>query len=119
MLDRDAMAVPTKAADDVVAGHRLVAGDNVLDGAGEDVTIVGEASSEGRAIVENVLREALGAAELGGEGVDPGPEGKGFFLLGGEGEVLAFTYAVHCGRQEIGESPEPRFVPRWRRRRRI
>lgn len=49
------MAIPSESTGDVVAGHGLVPGDDVLDGSGEDVAIVREAGGEGRAVVEYVL----------------------------------------------------------------
>lgn len=59
-LDQEAMAVPAEAAKAV---HGLVAGDDVLDGTGEDVAIVGLGGGEGRAIVEDAhgirLRSSL------------------------------------------------------------
>lgn len=90
------MAVPAEAARDVVAGHGLVASDDVLDCAGEDVAVVREAGGEGRAVVEDVLRHVLGEGELGFEGIDSGPEFEnGVFLLW-ECEVLAFANFLHC-----------------------
>jgi len=59
VLDGEAVAIPAEAARDVMAGHGLVARDDVLDCAGEDVTVVREAGGEGRAIVEDVLRLVL------------------------------------------------------------
>ena len=62
------MAVPAEATVDPVAPHGLVAGDNVLYVAGQQVSMVGQAVGERGAVVEDVLR-------LGGAGVDGGQEG--------------------------------------------
>lgn len=67
------MTVPSEASGHVVAGHALVPRHNVLDGPGKDVAIVGEASGEGRAVVEDVLGQVFGALQLGLEGLDFGP----------------------------------------------
>ena len=48
----EAVAVPAGAAGDVFVLHAGVAGDDVFDGAGEDVSVVGEAGGEGGAVVE-------------------------------------------------------------------
>mmetsp|Transcript_6466 Transcript_6466/g.14027 ORF Transcript_6466/g.14027 Transcript_6466/m.14027 type:complete len:811 (-) Transcript_6466:137-2569(-) len=55
VLDGEAVAVPSRAAGDVVSGLAGVAGDDVLDGSGEDVSVVGEAGGEGRSVVEGEL----------------------------------------------------------------
>lgn len=55
------MAIPAETARHVVACHGLVASDDVLDGAGEDVTVVREAGGEGRAVVEDIFRARFGA----------------------------------------------------------
>lgn len=60
MLDREAVAVPAEAARDVVASHGLVARDDVLDGTGEDVAVVGQAGGKWGPIVEDVLGFVLG-----------------------------------------------------------
>lgn len=70
MLHGEAVAIPAEPPGDVVAGHRLVARDDVLDRTGENVAVVGEAGGERRAVVEDVLGEMLGAFELGFEGID-------------------------------------------------
>ena len=63
------MAVPAEAPLDAVAAHGLVAGDDVLDVAGEQVAVVGESVGEGRPVVEDEL--VLGRTLLDGsfEGV--------------------------------------------------
>ena len=69
-----------------------VVGDDVLDGADEDVAVVRESGGEQRTVVENVLRRVLGPFELSLEGLDLRPEAKDFLLMFKEGEVFAFTY---------------------------
>lgn len=54
--------------------HRLVAGDHVLDGAGEYVAVVGQDRGEGGPVVEDELLAALRAAELLVEGVELRPQ---------------------------------------------
>ena len=49
------MGVPTEATLDLVATLGLVAGDEVLGVAGEQVAVVGQAVGEGRAVVEDEL----------------------------------------------------------------
>ena len=53
------MAVPAEAPCHVVAAHGLVARDDVLDRAGQEVTVVRQARRERRAIIKHVLRTAL------------------------------------------------------------
>lgn len=91
------MTVPPEATSDVVTSHGLVACDDVLDGSGKDVAVVGQAGGEGWAVVEDVFGEVRGFGELGLESVDLGPEGEDGFFLGGEGEILAFANVVHGG----------------------
>ena len=55
VLDGEAVAVPPGPALDVLAGHDGVAGHDVLDGAGKDVAVMGQAGGEGRAVVEGEL----------------------------------------------------------------
>ena len=55
---------------------------------------MGLARREGRAIVEDVLGLALGAAELLLERVDRLPVLEDVLLLPGEGEVLAFNHVL-------------------------
>jgi hypothetical protein len=50
-----AVAVPAEAPVDPLAPHGLVAGDDVLDVAGQQVAVVGEPVGEGRAVVEDEL----------------------------------------------------------------
>ncbi|KAL7468630.1 hypothetical protein ACHAXS_008852 [Conticribra weissflogii] len=55
VLHGEAVAVPAGAARDVAVAHAGVAGDDVFDGAGEDVAVVGQAGGEGGAVVEGVF----------------------------------------------------------------
>ena len=68
-----AVGVPTEATLDLVAALGLVAGDEVLGVAGEQVAVVGQAVGEGRAVVEDELVFAVfagGAVRDGcGEGI--------------------------------------------------
>ena len=80
-----------------------VVGDDVLNGAGEDVAVVRESGGEQRTVIENVLRRVLGPFELSLEGLDLRPEAKDFLLMFKEGEVFAFTYFFHCGRGAMWE----------------
>jgi hypothetical protein len=61
-LGGQAVAVPAEAALDALAAHGLVAGDDVLDVAGQQVAVVRQAVGEGRAVVEDVLVVRLGRA---------------------------------------------------------
>ena len=58
-LDGEAVRVPAEAAFDIIPAHRLVARHDVLDRAGEEVSVVGQARGKGRAVVERVARLAL------------------------------------------------------------
>ena len=58
-LDRQAVGVPARDAGDLLALHRVVAADQVLDRAGEDVMDARTAVGRGRALVEH---ERLAAA---------------------------------------------------------
>ena len=71
-LGGQAVGVPAEAALDVLAAHRLVAGDDVLDVAGQQVAVVRQAVGEGRAVVED---ELVGAVDTGRALLDRGEEG--------------------------------------------
>lgn len=102
------MAVPAEAAGDVVAVHGLVAGDDILDGAGENVSVVRESGGERRAVVEDVFWEVLRALQLRLEGLDGGPESEDLLLLPGEREVLPLADIFHGERfgKRVGEFSE-------------
>lgn len=55
VFDGEAVTIPSGAAGDVMAGLAGVAGYDIFDGAGEDVTVVGKTGGEGWAVVEGVL----------------------------------------------------------------
>ena len=59
-----------------------------LDGAGEDVAVVGLARGEGRAVVEGKLGAPFGKAQRLLEGVDRLPVGQDGSLRLGKGELL-------------------------------
>ena len=80
------MAVPAEAASDMEAVHGLVPGDDVLDGAGEDVAVVRESGGERRTVVENVLRRVFGLVELSLEGLNLRPEAEDFLFVFREGK---------------------------------
>lgn len=96
------MTVPSEPARDVVAGHRLVPRDDILNGSGQDMAVVREAGGEGRTVVENVLGHVLGESQLSLEGFDFGPVLENLLLLLGEGEVLALAHLFHGGREAKG-----------------
>ena len=107
VLDGQAMAVPAEAARDVVAGGGLVARDDVLDGAGEDVAVVRQARGERRAVVEDVLGLALGAPQLRGERVQVLPQLQRLLLLPRERVLLALADVLH-GALQCGGTHTPK-----------
>ena len=88
LLDRDlhrqAVAVPAALALDVLAEHRLVAGEDVLEHAGEHVVRAGAAVRGRRALVEHELLGALAAADRLAEDVALAPALEHLLLEGGE-----------------------------------
>ena len=80
---------------DVEAVHGLVPGDDVLDGAGEDVAVVRESGGERRPVVEDVLGHVFCELELCLERLDFIPKIEGLLLVFREGEVFPFTYFLH------------------------
>ena len=75
------VGIPAETALNVVSEHGLVATDNVLDVAGQKVTVVREAVCKRRAVVEHefVLTALTGGTASNGftEGVISGPESQG------------------------------------------
>ena len=61
-LDREAVGVPPAAALDELAPHRLVAGEDVLEDAAQDVVRAGAPVRGRRPLVEHVARRALATA---------------------------------------------------------
>ena len=85
-LGGQAVGVPAEAALDALAALSLVAPDGVLDVAGQQVAVVGQAVGEGRAVVEDELVAGLIAVVDGGlEGAVGLPVGQDLLLDGGEG----------------------------------
>ena len=83
-LGGQAVTVPSEAALDPPAAHRLVPGHGVLHEAGEQVPVVGEPVGEGRAVVEDVLVVAAGAGlDRGRERAVLGPELEDLLLEAG------------------------------------
>ena len=83
-LDGQAVAVPAGLAGDVVALHRPVAGEDVLEDAGLDVVGAGHAVGGRRALVEDPLGAALGLLEAAGEDLVVPPEVEHVVLEGGQ-----------------------------------
>ena len=83
-LDRQAVAVPAALALDVVAAHRLVAGEDVLEHAREHVVGAGAAVGGRRALVEDELLGALAAAHRLAEDVALAPALEHLLLERGE-----------------------------------
>ena len=79
-LDREAVAVPTALAGDVVAAHGLEARVEVLEEAGPHVVDPGTAVGGGRTLVEHPLGRAGAAAEALGEHVVDVPAVEGGVL---------------------------------------
>lgn len=70
VLDGKTVAIPAESSGDVVAGLGGVTGDDILDGTGEDMAVVGKTGGEWGTIVEGVLGLALGELQGGLEGLD-------------------------------------------------
>src|SRR4029079_4789517 len=84
-LHRQAVAVPAGLARDVVAAHRAVAREDVLEDAGEDVVRARPAVRGRRALVEDARRRALAAADRLVEYVALAPALEHALLERGEG----------------------------------
>ena len=130
------VGVPAEATFDVVTEHRLVAPDDVLDVAGEEVAVVGQAVGEGRAVVEDELIVAVAprGTFLHGpaEGVVGVPVGQGRLFHVGEGGVgldlgvpvagvepvlrhgvLGVVSGAARSRDDARRCREPRYHPAW------
>ena len=83
-LHRQSMTVPTRLARDLEPAHRLVAGEDVLEGAGQHVVRAGRAVGHRRPLVEHVQRSALAAAQRFVEHVVLAPARRDLFLQRGE-----------------------------------
>ena len=62
-FDGKTMAVPAERAFDIFAAHRLIARDDVFNGSREQMAVVGQASREGRAVIENERTGVLALRE--------------------------------------------------------
>ena len=114
-LGGQAVRVPAEAALDAVALHGLVAAHDVLDVAGQQVTVVGQAVGERRAIVEHELVGAIlaGIAHLNGlaEGVVAGPERQGALFHRGEGRAGVHLVLPVAGVEAVLRHECPRLAP--------
>ncbi len=104
-LGRQAVAVPAESAGDLVAPHGLVAGDDVLDVAGQEVPVVGQAVGERRPVVERELDFVGAGVDRGGEGALGRPALEGPLLDGGEvglADIGVRLFSVHDRKQANG-----------------
>ena len=67
------MGVPAEPALNLVAAHRAVTRDDVLDVAGQQVTVMRQSIGERRAVIEDVLGGLFAALDTRPEGVVGGP----------------------------------------------
>lgn len=81
VLDGEAVGVPAEAAGDVVPGDGGVAGDDVLDGSGEEMAIMGKACSERGPVVKGEFWETFSELQARLEGIDFPPIGQNLLLL--------------------------------------
>ncbi len=79
-LDGQAVAVPAETPFDKVSAHGLVARQDVFDGAGEEMAVVGGAGGERRAVVEDVFPGAPAVGDGLLERVVLGPEAEDVLL---------------------------------------
>ena len=97
-LDGQPVGVPAALARDVVAAHRLVAREDVLEDAGQDVMGARLPVRGRRPLVEDELRTALPEAHRLGEDVAVAPALEHLLLERGEGLVRVDGTAGHGGR---------------------
>ena len=119
-LDGEAVGIPAEAALDVLSAHRLVARDDVLDRAGEQVAVVRKAGGERRAVEEDELLAALGLREGFAERVVLLPEGEDALLQGVEVDLARNGLehgSVRIGLRKRRRSLPQRAPPRKRARR--
>src|SRR5581483_7259098 len=88
-LDGQAVGVPARLAADLEALHLLVAGEEVLEGAGQDVVDAGAAVGGGRPLVEDVGRGALALCQAAREDAGLAPEVEDLELVLGEAGAAA------------------------------
>ena len=114
-LGGQAVRVPAETALDAVTLHGLVAAHHVLDVAGQEVTVVGQAVGERRAIVEHELVGAMlaGVTHLNGlaEGVVAGPERQGALFHRGEGRAGVHLVLPVAGVEAVLRHECPRLAP--------
>mmetsp|Transcript_5114 Transcript_5114/g.7795 ORF Transcript_5114/g.7795 Transcript_5114/m.7795 type:complete len:530 (-) Transcript_5114:157-1746(-) len=84
VLDGQAVAIPSESSLAVMSGLSGISGHAVLDGTSGDVSVMREASSERRPIVEGVGLPAFREFELLVESIDLRPVGEDLLFLGGE-----------------------------------
>ncbi|EPY28156.1 hypothetical protein STCU_05273 [Strigomonas culicis] len=87
-LDWQTVTVPAKAAHNVVACLVGKARDDILDGAGENMTVVGETGGERRTVIEGVRLPALRELDRGLEGILFFPHCEDLLFHLGEVELL-------------------------------
>ena len=114
-LGGQTVRVPAEAALDAVALHGLVAAHHVLDVAGQEVTVVGQAVGERRTIVEHELVRAVlaGVAHLHrlAEGVVARPEGQRGCFHGREGRAGVHLVLPVAGIEAVLRHECPRLAP--------
>ena len=103
-LDRQAVRVPARLALDVVPGHRLVAREDVLEHAGEDVVRSRAPVGGRRALVEDELGRALAPPQRLAEHVALAPAREHLLLQRGErdGRRQRLVDGAHRRRPMIG-----------------
>ena len=84
VLNGEAVTVPPESSLDVSSVLRPVSGDSVLNGSNHNVSVVREACSEGRTVIEGVWRTVLREFSLLLEGFDVLPVLENLFLFFGE-----------------------------------
>ncbi len=103
-LDRQPVGVPAGLALDVVPGHRLVAREDVLEDARQDVVRARVAVRRRRALVEDERRRPLAVAQGGAEDVALAPAREHLLLQRGEGDGRRerLVDGAHCGAGILG-----------------
>ena len=105
-LHRQAVGIPPRLAQHLLALHGLVAGDQVLDGPGLDMADVGLSVGRGRAVVEGEGVPALALVDGLLKDVLPLPEGLHLLLPAGKVHVCRrFTNHVFLPSPKITPSP--------------
>ena len=114
-LGGQAVRVPAETALDAVPLHGLVAAHHVLDVAGQEVTVVGQAVGERRTIVEHELVGAMlaGVTHLNrlAEGVVAGPESQSALFHLREGRAGVHLVLPVAGVEAVLRHECPRLAP--------